>query len=286
VWLVVGLALAGVTNSAPPDGTPPLGVIPAEVLSAAADARNLPLPDRMAAISEVLLGRPYALDPLGEGQLPDADPFARFDVFDCQTFLEEVLALSLAGDAVDASRIRDQLRYGDGPRDYVHRHHFMELQWVPNAIANGWLRDSTASYGEVIHMEKEIGPSTWAAWGPRSKFAHTDDQLPSGTMALDVLPLETAIRVAESIRPGTIVLTVRKDRAWSPIWISHVGFTVPTSERATVRHATKMGSGGTRDHGLAWYLEHLRTYDRLPAVGVTLLEPREQGPRVTTAALP
>jgi hypothetical protein len=161
----------------------------------------------------------------------------------------------------------------------------MELQWIPSAIAAGWVVDATTSYGPATRMEKTITAETWEAWSLRSRFAHSDEQLPTGTMALEVLSLDDAIAVAEDIRPGTIVLTVRKDRGWSPIWISHVGFTVPSEDRPTVRHATKMGTGGTRDHGLVWYLEHLKSYTRLPAVGVSLLEPVEQGPRRLSASV-
>src|SRR5262245_55177664 len=109
--------------------TPSIGApIPAEVLAVATAVRNRPLPERMGAVSSALLGRPYVSDPMGEGVLPDADPFARYDAFDCLTFAEEVLALTLAPDPVHAAEVRASLRYGDEPRDYVHRRHFMELQ--------------------------------------------------------------------------------------------------------------------------------------------------------------
>ncbi|MCB9741246.1 MAG: DUF1460 domain-containing protein [Alphaproteobacteria bacterium] len=46
----------------------------------------------MKAISEPWLGLPYQLGPLGEAGGVDPDPVMRFDVFDCLTFIEEVLA--------------------------------------------------------------------------------------------------------------------------------------------------------------------------------------------------
>ena len=283
MWTLLAstLALAGVLDTSVPAGTPEPGGMPAEVVAIARAVRDQPLGDRMEAVSRPLLGRPYALDPLGEGAGLDADPLSRYDIFDCQTFVEEVLALSLAADPLGAAEIRDQLRYGAGPRDYVHRHHFMELQWIPNAIESGWLRDSTADYGATTRLEKEVSAATWTAWGPRSRFAHTNNELPIGTMRLEVLSLDDAITAAERIKPGTLLLTVREDRSWSPIWVSHIGFIVPSTDHPTVRHATKLGSGGTRDHSLTWYLEHLKSYSRLRAIGVSLLEPREQGPRLS-----
>jgi hypothetical protein len=83
-----------------------------------------------------------------------------------------------------------------------------------------------------------------------------------------------------------VLLTVRVDRPGVPLWITHVSFVVPDDAGGTVmRHATKIGNGGTRDHGVRWYLEHLRTYTRWPVLGVTVLEPLEQGPRLA-AGLP
>lgn len=281
--LVAGaaLALAGPNAETEPATLPQpaVGAIPDDVLAAARDARHLPLPDRMEAVSRVLLGRPYVADPMGEGTGYDADPVARYDAFDCLTFTEEVLALSLAGDPAHAGPIRAALRYDDADIDYVSRRHFMELQWVPSVLRDGWLEDTTSDYGDVRHMEKVVDDQTWSGWGPRARFQHRDDQLPSGTMALDVLPLDRAIEVAESIRPGSVILTVREDRAGVPIWTTHVGFVVHTEDGVRLRHATKLGSGGTKEHSLRWYLEHIRSY-RWKVAGITVLEPVELGPRL------
>lgn len=239
---------------------------------------NLPLPQRIDAISKVMLGQPYVADPLGEGAVQDPDPLVRYDTYDCLTFVEEVLALSMPSDVVSAGPVRTSLRY-EGATAYENRHHFMELQWIPAAIEEGWLRDTTAEYGPVTVMEKQVDASTWSAWAGRKGFALPDDRLPVGPMRLEVLDLDTAIAAAPRIRPSTVVLTVRADRGWKPIWISHVGIVVPGAT-PTVRHATKMGAGSTRDHGLVWYLEHLKTYDKWPAMGVSLLEPVPYGPRL------
>lgn len=264
---------------------PGIGAIPADVLALAEEVRTRPLPERISAISAALLGRPYVSDPMGEGAGADADPLARYDAFDCLTFAEEVLALAMAGDPSHAAEVRNALRYEAGPRDYVHRRHFMELQWIPGTIRDGWLRDTTREYGEVVVLEKEVTAATWKAWAPRKKFAHTDAELPVGTMRLEVLPLDEAAKAAATIRPGSILLTVRKDRSGVPIWITHVSLVVADADGKTVmRHATKIGAGGTRDHGVAWYVEHLRTYDNWPVLGIALLEPIEQGPRMAALA--
>jgi len=262
---------------APPAGAP-FGRIPPEVLRAVEASRHLPLPQRMAAVSEPLLGRPYVLDPLGEGVPPDPDPLVRYDAFDCLTFVEEVLALSLAGDPLHAAEIRNALRYGDAPVDYVKRRHFMELQWIAGNIADGWLVDTTREYGETIRLEREVTPATWAGWSRRARFAHEDHELPTGTMALDVLPLDVAREIAHTLRPGSLILTVREDRPWVPLWVTHIGFVLP-GDPPRVRHATPMGGGGTRDQGLAGYLSHIAGYGGWKVLGIAVLEPVEPGPR-------
>jgi hypothetical protein len=262
-------------------GQPGIGAIPADVLQVAEQVANQPLPARLTAISARLLQRPYVSDPMGEGTLPDADPFARYDAFDCLTFAEEVMALSMAGDPAHSAEIRDALRYEPGARDYVHRRHFMELQWIPDNVAQGLIRDTTKEYGATVALDKDVDLALWKAWSGRKKFAHTDDQLPMGHMHLDVLPLDEAARVASTIRPGSLILTVRVDKPGVPLWITHVSLLVEKTGGGTVlRHATLIGTvDQTRDHELAWYIDHLRTYSNWPVLGIVVLEPVEQGPR-------
>lgn len=258
--------------------------LPAAVMEVAVESRNLPLPDRIDRISSTLLGADYLLDAAGEGRGHDPDPPARYDAFDCVTFAEEVLALALSGEPIHAASVRQQLRYASGQPGYATRNHFMELQWIPNNIRDGWLQDITTRIGTTRRLRAEVSADTWRGWGRRHLFALTDDQLPVGQMQLDVLPAAQAEAAVDRLPPGALLLTVREPRAGVPLWITHVGLTVP-GERPTVRHATRMGEGSVRDHSLAWYLGHIQqAYKNWPVAGVALLLPREQGPR--RAALP
>jgi hypothetical protein len=160
----------------------------------------------------------------------------------------------------------------------------MELQWLPGNVAAGLIRPISADLGQVTTLHKAVSAATWAGWSRRSLFHLADAELPTGDMTLDVLPIAEALRIVDHIPPGTLVLTVRVDRPSVPIWISHVGFTIP-ADRPTVRHETKMKPGESRDHDLAWYLAHLRTYRNWPALGVSLYAPLEQGPRRIDASV-
>jgi len=263
-----------------PPGPPPIGVIPDEVRAAIEASANLPLPERLRAISEPMLGKPYALDPLGEGVEPDTDPKVRYDAFDCLTFVEEVLALAWAGDPAHASDVRDRLRYGNGPIDYAHRNHFMELQWIPNNVADGWLVDTTAEYGKPILQEHTVTSSMWASWRKRKLFKLRDEELPIGKIRLQVLPLDQAQAAASKFNDGSILLTVRTVRDYSPIWTTHLGFAFQ-KEVPTFRNASRRSAMRVADERLPWYLEHLKSYGKWPVAGVSVFEPVEQLPRRT-----
>ena len=265
------------------------GGLPPEVVRIAREVRDRPLAERMAAVSRPWLGRPYRRDPIGEGVPPDTDPPARYDVFDCLSFVEEVLAFALAGDPTDAPAIRHSLRYGDGvPATYENRRHFMLEEWIPANIAAGWLEDVTAQVGETHLLVKEVTPATWASWRRRRLFALPDERLPVGTFALPVLSPGAALAGIDRIPDGALVLTVRASRPGVPIVVTHLGFKLPSEGPVPLmRHATRMGAEPrVRDERLAWYLEHVRWYTRWPVEGVSILLPRERGPRLSRLAEP
>ncbi len=250
----------------------PVQAIPPEVKQAVADTAQAPLVTRMEIISKTMVGQPYVLDPLGEGEVPDADPMVRYDAYDCLTFVEEVVALSMGDTPAETHQIRKTLRYGSRSPKYIHRHHLMALQWLPSAQQNGWLVDRTASLGGAHSMEREITLETWAAWSQRSQFHHKDEELPIGHARMTVLPIERAREVMPQIPHGSLLLTVREDRSYRPVWVSHVGLVFHIDGTAYVRHATKLGEDQVKDHDLGWYLEHLKSYTHLPVAGVAVWE--------------
>ncbi|MCB9680283.1 MAG: DUF1460 domain-containing protein [Alphaproteobacteria bacterium] len=260
-----------------PEATP--GEPPPAVVDVARDVRTLPLAARIEAVSAALLGTPYSEDPAGEGAGHDPDPPGRYDAFDCLTYVEEVLSLSLAADPVDAGRIRRALRYGSGDVAWANRRHFMELQWLPGAVADGWLVDTTASYGPVQTLSRTVTADDWARWPGRGKLPLPDDALPTGPMTLTYLPLATATAALRDVAPGSVLAVVRVDRADTPLWITHVGFAVRKDGRTVLRHASHMTSSRkVTEHDLAWYLGHLATFDAWPVAGIAVFAPVDPGP--------
>ena len=270
------------------DGAVPVfddGAIPEAVMTALEEHRDAPLGQRIAAISEALMGTPYLNDAAGEGAAPDFDPPVRYDAFDCLTFVEEVLALSIAADPRGAAAIRDSLRYGHGETpSYQNRQHFMLQQWIPGAIAAGWVKDITAELGETRLLEKTVTQQNWKWWKGRRSFLLPDALLPIGRFRLQVLTPGAAWDVAPAIPDGAIVLTVRESKDHVPIIVTHLGFKVSSAlpDKPFFRHATKMGKQPrVRNDWLRWYVEHNRWYHWWPVAGFTVLMPQEQGPRRT-----
>lgn len=263
------------------------GEVPPELVAVARLAADLPLGARMKAVSDPLLGRPYLSDATGEGLDPDPDPPARYDAFDCLTFVEEVLALALPADPISAPMVRQGLRYGRAPARYENRRHFMLSEWIPGNEADGWVQDITASLGETHLLEKDLRPESWRYWRRRSLFQLPDDRLPTGHFELPLLSVDAALEAADRIPAGALILTVRQSREGVPIVVTHIGFKLPQEgDRPMVRHATRMKGMRVMDHSLSWYLEHLRWYDQWPVEGISVLMPRESGPRVAALQPP
>jgi hypothetical protein len=94
----------------------------------------LSIPERIEQISAQFLGKPYLLGALGEGPHGDYDqwPLYRTDAFDCQTYVETVLALALANHLPHFQQCLNHLRYKNGFISYTHRNHFTCLDWNRN----------------------------------------------------------------------------------------------------------------------------------------------------------
>jgi len=107
--------------------------------------------DRIAFISKQFLGRPYYLGALGEGEqaLFDQAPLYRTDAFDCETFVDTVLALAFANNLASFEYYIKQIRYHHGHVEFIDRNHFTCLDWNKNNQKQGFLRDITRS----IHDE-------------------------------------------------------------------------------------------------------------------------------------
>jgi len=215
------------------------------------------LPQRVEAISKLFLGVPYKLGPLGEG--PDGefdrDPLIRFDAFDCTTFVETVMALALDSDLDSATRTLQKIRYKDGQIGYATRNHFIELDWVPNNVRAGYLRDITSDVAgrNAVKVHKTISKRRWYLRKSAasleggfskdekrhliSKLRHLGERLPDARATLTVLPLKALPRALAHIPSGTIANLVHADRRYRDTIVSHQVILIKKSDGWYVRHA-------------------------------------------------
>ena len=109
--------------------------------------------ERLAFFSASFLGKPYLLGALGEG--PDArfdqSPLSRTDAFDCETFVDTVLALALSENQNTFPLCLNKVRYLNGKVSFLTRNHFTALDWNQNNQRQGFLKDITNAIKDENH---------------------------------------------------------------------------------------------------------------------------------------
>ena len=80
---------------------------------------------------------------LGEGinARYDQNPLYRLDYFDCETYVDTVMALALAKNLQDFKNKINQIRYKQGNVSFTQRNHFPSANWIPNNKRNGYIRE-------------------------------------------------------------------------------------------------------------------------------------------------
>lgn len=143
------------------------------------------LTDRIEYFSRLFLHKPYALTALGEGKKGKFDqaPLYRFDVFDCQTYVETILALAFTKSAPQFKRCINNIRYAQGKVDFLQRHHFTSPDWNENNQELGLLKDITNTIVDREHhaiaryAQARIDPANWYQHFAQNKIrlCHTSD---------------------------------------------------------------------------------------------------------------
>lgn len=138
-----------------------------ESLYSNSEIQKLSVRDRAAYFAKLFLERktPYVVDPLGEGPtgILAQGPLYRFDGFDCTTFVETVMALALSKNPQEFKSRIIQIRYKNSVVDYVTRNHFTSVDWIPNNIAQGFIKDITQEIaGPLVKIsETSIDKAGW-----------------------------------------------------------------------------------------------------------------------------
>ncbi len=197
---------------------------------------NLPAGDpatRLEAASRALLGRPYLLGTLGEGDSAKGDPKPRLrlDAFDCVTFIETSLAMAISEDTSSLLARMDSIRYLDGTVQWRLRNHFFEGEWLPRNRRWAKLVDFPGDTTEVRSLAR------------KGFYAKRGATVPDTTIPLRMVPSAKAIerwsKASDTTRIRGLAL-VGKVEGYP---VLHTGFLVERKgEPARIRHASQRGA--------------------------------------------
>lgn len=227
--------------------------------------------DRTVAASRLMLGTPYETDPLGEGSGKSPRPRIRFDRVDCQTFVEEAIALGQADSAAGLLPRLDDVRYAGAP-SYEERNHFMMSEWVPSNVAKGYLKDLTRELvPEAVAAEQEVTPATWSNRKGSRRIDLPPDHVPVGRWSLPIASADQLLRVANGIPEGTVLLVVRVPQPNHVDRVTHLGLVVHSGGRPYLRHASTV-TQRVFDEPLDHFIARNARYQHPPVAGFTLLQ--------------
>lgn len=213
--------------------------------------------DRIGFFANIFFNNksPYLVDPLGEGENGEFSkgPLYRFDAFDCTTFVETVLALTLSN-SLEEFKIRiNQIRYKDGIVSYKTRNHFPSLDWIPNNTKNGFVTDITG----FIAGPNTKWSQTWIDKGGwlRKKGPQFEEMSLEFKPTLARLPyiskedLLASAELVDRIPSGSLFHVVRPN--WdltklvgTQLDVSHMGFLIREQGVLYMIHAS---NGASRD---------------------------------------
>ena len=252
---------------------------------------------RVEAVSERFLGTPYRLGPLGEGPKGefDREPLRDFHEVDCTTYVEQVMALALEPDLRKAERVLQRIRYKDGRVGYETRNHFPEVDWIPNNVKAGFLRDITrevagdktktalkliskrAWYVQKSSKDLEgfTGLSEAQAQAIVERWRKRGDGLPDEQARVDYVPMDALPELLARIPSGTIANLVREDKEGVPVLISHQVLLIDSPEGKLVRHASSTGKV-EQMLALPYFYKYFNSKWRL--VGLNLDQVNKPGP--------
>ncbi|OGV44104.1 MAG: hypothetical protein A3F46_10550 [Legionellales bacterium RIFCSPHIGHO2_12_FULL_42_9] len=115
---------------------------------------KLTMAERLDTISAQFVGLPYQLGALGEGPNAryDQSPLYRIDSFDCETFVDTVLAIALSNNWEGFKQCIRKVRYWQGHAQFTARNHFTDLDWNKNNQQQGYLSDITLNFKDSTNQ--------------------------------------------------------------------------------------------------------------------------------------
>lgn len=213
-----------------------------------------PFYEKLDEFSAVFIGEPYILDPLGEENEFDPDPFYRFDAFDCITYVETVLALASASDFDDFLDVKKNISYKDGDVNFEERNHFFELDFVKNN--KNLIVDITDELGEpTVLITREIDKKSWF-----KKMHDIRKSERKKELSLHYLPWDSNLKLINENFDEPAIFAVVLDNHNLPeeigtnLLIGHVGFIFKKNNELILRHASSF-NGAVFEEKFSDYVE-------------------------------
>ena len=237
---------------------------------------NRSITDRLDWISQQFMGRPYLLGALGEGEKGRYDQYPRYrvDAFDCETYVDTVLALALANSASTFTQCINSIRYKDGKVSYINRNHFTSIDWNINNQKMNRLKDITLTIHDqqnkpvAVYAEALINKPNWYARKNNSsirlekaqkgiaaqrlsELVSKGKKLPSAISKIAYIPLRALFSrtkkpnyyLFSQIPNGSIIEIVRPNWDVSSVIgtnlnVSHLGFGIWRNKQLYFRNAS------------------------------------------------
>ena len=221
-------------------------------------------------VSSQFLGRRYRLSPLGEEKGIDKDPLIRFDVFDCTTYIETVIALAHTPHRARQDQIEmlNSIRYNDPTPDYQVRRHLPEFQWLPELIEQGILRDITREIApnRVRTLSTTMSPSIWKRRKRRIVPHLPTNAVPDLDIEIPYIPTDSFNQAAKEIDEIAVLSIVRVKSNRIPVVITHQALFIPNNGYPVVRHATKKPYYRVIEESLPLFLARLKRQRKRPVL--------------------
>ena len=245
---------------------------------------------------------------MGEGKQGyfDIAPLYRVDAFDCETYVDTVLALAMGHDTISFKRYIRQVRYKEGKVGFLHRNHFTCLDWNQNNQKQGFLKDITTSFhdqhGKPIakiaqalinksawhqHLSPNIiriqTPSTLQQTKRLAELKRRGNLLPNAIARIPYIPLTALFDPAgapnmhlfNQIPNGAIIEIVRpnwdlEQQIGTHLNVSHLGFAILKNGRLMFRNASSLKHQVT-DVPLIDYLREAQNSPTTEGINVQIL---------------
>lgn len=239
---------------------------------------------KIADISARFLEAPYQLEPLGEGPAGqfNQEPLFRFDRFDCETYVDTVLALALSNNSKQFEQTINAIRYKNNTPDFFDRNHFMSADWIPNNIQKKFVRYLAIPHFQLSEITKNIDKKQFYKNMELSRIkinnltpeekqeklnqlrAHSD-KVSNVLAKVYYIPFGAIPSVLKFIPTGSIVMILKPN---SEVLITHMGLAVWKNNILYFRNASLLKQKVV-DQNLLHYLAHQDKFK--PILGIVVL---------------